>query len=174
MALQHTAPFRVPIARPHTIPPPEANPWWWHPNRCGVTFAPDSFLQRLRELGEELSITWNPLSQRWQVWARAPRIQHPICQGWKLLFVHHDRHGNYLPLDERLFARLYDASAAKHGDAKRYMQRIQDEWERDKAKREAQFTQDTLDITLPYYDYSQIKVSGCGPSNGSKFATYLQ
>lgn len=153
---------------------PEHLAWYWHPFRASVKFAPASFRARLQqEMGDELDVTWNPMIERWQVWMRAPAMKNPICWGWKLLFIHNGPSGEYLPLDERIFARLYSASAAKWGSGKRYMDAILREMERADAQREQRLTQEAIDQAMPYYDYSQIKVSGCGKSRGDKFATYF-
>jgi hypothetical protein len=163
--------FRQSIARPKKLGP-EYNPWYWNPNRIGVQFADKAFTKKLKELGSELEVTFNPITEKWQVWSRFPKLNHPICQGWRLLFVHKDAEGHYLPLDERLIARLVYASVLTHGSAREYFNRVQGEYERDRARQKAQTLADTLDIATPHYDFSQIKV-GYGPSNGSKFSTYF-
>lgn len=170
MRLNPAATFRQPIAKPVRLGP-EYNPWFWNPNRIGVQGPPEAFAKQLREVGEELAITYNPIRSRWQVWSRAPRMQNPICSGWRLLFIHNGAEGEYLPLDERVFARLYAASTMAHGSAKAYFDRMKSEMERDKARRDAQNTQDTIDLAMPSFEHSQIKV-GYGPSNGSKFSRY--
>jgi hypothetical protein len=139
----------------------------------GVRTAPDSFLERLHsELGSELSVTWNPLSERWQVWMQAPRLQSPICRGWKLLFVHEGPDHEYLPLDERVFARLYFASAMQHGNAVKYFDRLCAEIDREKEAAEKADAQDTMDkMTEAAWDFPKIKV-GYGPSSGSKFSEF--
>ena len=147
---------------------PERNVWYWHPNRAGIQLAPSWFLTQLHALGPELSATWNPVTERWQLWSASPRFQHPICQGWRLLFVHHDAQGGYLPLDERIFARLYSASAQVYGSAKGYFEHVANEMERDRAKQARQDHQDQLDMAMPYFEHAQIKNIG----KGSKFATY--
>lgn len=152
---------------------PEHNIWYWNPNRAGVRTAPASFMERFQaEMGDELEITWNPINERWQVFMRAPRLQHPICQGWKLLFIHNGPSGEYLPLDERVYARLYAASARANGNGKEYFARIVSEMERDQKKREEKSLQDSIDIAMESFDHAQIKVSQYGPSSGSKFSTY--
>jgi hypothetical protein len=123
-------------------------------------------------MGEELEVTWNPINQRWQVWSRAPHINQPVCQGWRLLFIHNGPQGEYLPLDARVHARLWASSAMAHGNGKNYFDRIVSEMERDKAKREAKSVQDTIDLAMPSFEHAQIKVSGFGKSSGSKFSTY--
>ena len=123
-------------------------------------------------MGEELEVTWNPINQRWQVWARSPRLIHRICQGWRLLFIHSGPAGEHLPLDERVFARLYHASADKHGSAKAYFDRICREYERDREKQAKRDLDDQIDMSMPFFEHSQIKVSGFGKSSGSKFSTY--
>ncbi len=160
--------FRQPVAKPKRLGP-EHNPWFWHPFNPYITFAPAEFRKRLKhEMGEELEITWNPLTERWQVWERSTKINHPICQGWRLLFIHNGPSGEHLPLDERVFARLFAASARANGNGKEYFARIVSEMDRDRERREAQNRQNTIDQAMPYFEHSQIKNIG----KGSKFATY--
>ena len=164
-----SAPFAQAIKKPVYLGP-EYNAWYWNPNRASIQFAPDWFRLKLRELDghEDLSVTWNPITERWQVWTRAPKIVHKICSGWRLLFIHNGPKGEYLPLDERVLARLYWSSAAAYGDGKRYFQAIQREMERDKEAAERKSLQDTIDAAMPSWEHSQIKNIG----KGSKFATY--
>lgn len=171
--MPRTETFRQPIAKPAKVGP-EVNPWFWNPNLPGVRTAPPSFKERLwREVGDDVEITWNPIRERWMVWERAPRIQHPICRGWKLLFLHEGPDKEYLPLDERVFARLFYASVMVQGSGREYFNRIVAEMERDREKAKEQALQDTIDEAMPFFDHSQISVSMRGHSNGSKFATYL-
>lgn len=148
---------------------PETVPWWWHPGNPYTTLAPADFRERLAALDPNLAVTWNPVTQRWQLFVRAPQVNHPLCQGWRLLFVHHDGANGYCPLDERIFARIYAIDARHQGDAKRYFDRVVAEMERDKERAEAAHLQESIDIAMPHYEYSQIKNIG----NGSKFATYF-
>lgn len=83
-----------------------------------------------------------------------------------------DEFGDYLPLDERVLARLYSASAAQWGNGKRYFEAVTAQLEREKAAREKQAHNDLIDAAMPSWEHSQIKVSGFGKSSGSKFATY--
>lgn len=159
-------------ARPSRIPGPETIPWYWHPFRAGVRFGPDSFRAQLHQFDPNLEITWNPIRERWQLWMRKPALQNKLCWGWTLLFVL-DRDGEYLPPDNRVFARLYEASADKWGDGKKYFDHIQRQWEEERAKAESKWQQDTIDSMMPSWDYSQIKVAMRGKSNGSKFSTYF-
>lgn len=161
------------IAKP-VVRGPEYNPWFWNPARGSSRRAPSSFLQRLHDLSPSLEVVWNPILERWAVWDRAPRINHPVCQGWRLLFIHWDTDHSYLPLDERLFARLYAASADAHGNAKEYFARIVREMERDKERTEKANLADTIDAAMEHFQHSQISVSGAGKSSGSKFSTYHQ
>lgn len=151
---------------------PEHNPWYWNPARGSVKTAPDSFKDRLAALDENLAVTWNPITEHWQVWDRCGRINHPLCVGWRLLFIHKDIDGGYLPLDERLFARLFAASADVHGSAVNYFNRVVSEMERDKAKAEAQALDDTIQHAMESFNHSQISVSMAGKSSGSKFSDY--
>lgn len=166
------ADFSTKVAAPKQVPDMAQNPWYWNPNRLGIQFASEDFLERLHQIGEELSCVYNPLRSRWVVFAKTHTIQHKLCNGWRLLFIHEDADGNYMPLDERLFARLVYASVYSHRDAKQYFERVTAEQERDKAKREAQNLIDQIDMAMPHWEHSQISVSGFGKSNGSKFSTY--
>ena len=161
------ATFKQAIAKPRKLGP-EHNPWFWNPSRVGVKFAPSWFDKYLEEVGPDLAVTWNPMIERWQAFCKAPRIQHPVCQGWRLLFIHKDINDSYLPLDERLVARIFAASAMANGSAMRYFERIASEYHRDQEKKEARLKQEAIDQAMPYYEHSQIKNIG----KGSKFSTY--
>jgi hypothetical protein len=163
--------FRQAISKPKALGP-EHNQWFWNPNRFGIQLAPDHFMKMLHELGPELSATWNPIIERWQIWCKAPQINHKICQGWKLLFIVRGVAGEYLPLDERTLARLYSASVLSSGSAKQYFDRMVSEMERDKERREKQYQADLIDGAMPSFDHAKIQVSGFGKSSGSKFSTY--
>jgi hypothetical protein len=163
--------FRQAIAKPKALGP-ETNPWFWNPNQFGIKLAPQDFRKQLKSLGDELEACWNPVIERWQVFARTPKIQHKICQGWRLLFIVKDANGGFLPLDERTLARLYAASVLSNGNARQYFDRIVREMERDKEKRDRQYQADLIDEAMPSWHHSQISVSGYGKSNGSKFSTY--
>ena len=159
--------FRQPIAKPKKLGP-ETNPWYWNPGRFGVKLAPPDFRTTLHDFDPDLEVTWNPVDEKWQVWMKAPSFQHPVCQGWKLLFVVKYADGSYMPLDNRTFARLYEASAAKWGNGRQYFNQVVAQMDRDKERREKQRVQDQIDMAMPFFDHSQIKNIG----KGSKFSTY--
>lgn len=167
-----TQQFRQSISRPSRAPEPETHPVYWNPNRIGALQAPQWFMEKVEEISGDLDVRFNPVRRLWTVWVRSPRFIHPMCQGWKLLFVHHDGQGGHAPLDERLLARLHFIDM-KNDSSKRYFDRIQSEMERDKASRDRQYTQDTLDLAIERgWDHSRISVSMRGKSNGSKFSNY--
>lgn len=163
------APFQQPIQRVKVIPPPESSHWWWNPSRVDVTFAPEWFTKLVNEIDPEVKVTWDRYQERWLVWAKAPRLQSKLCSGWMLLFPWKDADGSYLPLDERIFARLYAASAAKWGRAKDYFLAIEREMERDREEAEKTRLDDVKHAAGEYYDSMQIKNIG----SGSKFATHF-
>ena len=167
-----TSPFRQAIARPSKAPDIETHPWYWNPNRIGAVQAPSWFMTRVEEISEILDVRMNPVTRKWGVWARSPRFSHPVCQGWRLLFVHQDAAGGTMPLDERLLARLHYVDM-KNSSARVYFDRIQSEAAREKAARERQYEQDTMDLAMERgWDHSRISVSMRGKSNGSKFSDY--
>lgn len=153
---------------------PEVNPWYWNPNRVGALPAPDWFQRKLREVDPEgfVDVRWNPVSQRWAAFYRKPNFQHKLCSGWQLLMKVEYPDGSYMPLDERLLAALYNASGRKWGNGKEYFLAIEREIEREREMREAARTQEAIDLAMPAYDHSQIKVAMRGKSSGDKFSTY--
>ena len=170
--------FGVQVARP-AKQGPETHSWYFHPSRVDVRFAPQSFMRLVKELEitPEIQITWNPIREFYQVWQRNPKLQHPICQGWKLLFnvAEGDK---YCPLDERVMWKLYDRSIqlnpANGGSLKRYFDRVEAQMKADEVAVAKARDNDRRDRTDPWFEFGKIKVSGCGASNGSKFSTYLQ
>lgn len=160
---------RVGVAptRPSTIPGPETMLWFWNPNNLSVRFGPSDFRARLKAIDRDLEVTWSPVHEQWCVWARRPRIQSSLCRGWALLFSVPPR-----ALDERVFARLFSASADRWGSGREYFRAVQRELEREKEASIKRTTQESVDRAMPFYDHSQISISMYGPSNGSKFSTY--
>jgi hypothetical protein len=163
--------LKVPIAKPNKLGP-ESNLWFWNPRREPTKRPSESFSEQLASLDPDLRAVWNPVEERWAIWVKSPRFQTPICQGWRLLFIHRAADGSYLPLDELVFARIYTIDSHRVGDARKYFERISSEMDREREQRERQFTQDSIDAAMPSFDYSQIKVAGFGKSNGSKFADF--
>ena len=154
-------------------PPPEAMYWYWNPGRVDIQFAPPDFLARLHQMDPDLTVTWDKYNEKWLVWMKQPRFQSKYCQGWILLFPVHYADGSYMPLDERVMARLFSASVARWGRGKDYFLAIEREMERDKQKAIADRNDEVKHSAGEYYDHMKIQVSGCGPSNGSKFADHF-
>ena len=164
---RRSQPFRTPVSKPRKVGP-EANPWFWNPRRKTTKRPPQAFMERLAEVDPTLDVTWNPISCRWQVWAPNPRMNHPICQGWRLLFVHNGADGQYLPLDERVFARLYWSSVDAWGSAKGYFDHMQSVMSRDQAKKDLDDAEDGYKRASEYMEYTKVKNIG----SGNKFSRY--
>lgn len=147
---------------------PEVITWYWNPNRAGMRFAPKHFRDRLKQFDPELECVWNGHTERWQIFMRDLKIQTKICAGWKLLFPVQDADHNFMPLDERVFCRLFEASAQRWGSGKQYWGRIEAEMERDKEKAEKDRKEDVKSTAGDYFNHLQPSVSMFGPSNGSK------
>lgn len=161
--------FGQPISKPKPLGP-EHNPWFWNPFNVSVRLGPDDFRREIKQIDEKYEITWNPITERWQVFARDPKINHKICRGWKLVFVCED-YGQYIPLDQRTLAKAWDRSMKKWGSPNIYWQnienRILEETQRSETRHE-----DVVGYSAgEYYDYLKPKV-GYGRSNGSKCAVY--
>lgn len=156
------------IAKP-TKKGPEYNIWFWNPGKPTVQRAPEWFTKKVHEVDESLEVTWSPIAERWLVFARADHFRTAVCAGWRLLFVHHDENHAYMPLDERLLARLYLIDATRNGGSKAYFARIVAEYERDQEKSRKDRQQDAIDRAMPYWEHSQIKNIG----KGNKFSTFF-
>tara|TARA_R100000687_G_C6400561_1_gene141661 strand:+ start:260 stop:784 length:525 start_codon:yes stop_codon:yes gene_type:complete len=169
--IQPAPTIRVPVATP-SPPPIEEGLQFWHPNRFGVRFAPESFRKKLKGIHDDLDVTWHPSAERWIVWYRRPRITHHLCPGWMLLFVVEDSEQRYVPLDDRTLAAVYEQSGFKWGSGKKYWARIEEQAQRDHDARDK--TRDDLidDIGSAQWDHTKIQVSMCGPSSGSKFSKH--
>ncbi len=161
------------VSKTPYIPPPESLPVYWSPSRVDARFAPKWFLKQLHAMDRDLTITWDVYNERWNVWMKSPRTQNRFAQGWTLLFPVRYSDGSYMPLDERLFARLYAASAQKWGRGRDYFLAIEREMERDKAKAKLDRDSDVQHAAGEYYDHMKISVSMRGQSNGSKFANHF-
>lgn len=157
--------FNQPISKPQVVGP-ERSVWFWNPNNQAIQFAPNRFRKQLKEFDAELECTWNPIQEHWTIWMRKPSVNTKLCQGWMLLFNVQPR-----SLDDRVFARLYQASGARWGRGKDYFLAIEREMERDKDQREKQSRQESIDRAMPAWEHSRIRV-GYGPSSGSKFSDY--
>ena len=166
--------FSVPTTQRTVVVGPEHNPSFWNPNRIGARPAPEDFLLRLREVDPDnlVDIRWNPITERWAAFMRKPRFQSPLCQGWQLLMVIQHNDGRYMPLDERTLAALYQASGRRWGNGREYWLAIARQMEREQQSRHRKNLQDSVDRAMPFFEHSQISVSGCGKSSGSKFSTY--
>lgn len=160
-----TSPVRNP-----KIPPVQSMHWFWHPFRPSVRFGPEWFRAKLKELDKDLEVTWNPVKERWLIWYRAPRFQHPICSGWKLLFPV-EYQGKYGPLDERVMWHLYSRWMAKMGGAVEYWRRVEAEMDRD-YNRSVKEREDSVRYGAgDFFDSMKIGV-GYGRSRGDKFTKY--
>ena len=133
--------FLLPSARRvGPAPGPEVLLWYWHPNRFGSRPPPSAFAAQLRRIDPDLSVVFSPVHERWLVWVKEPRIQHPLCRGWKLLFLwEHPRTKTYLPLNELLFHNLLLIDATKYASAVDYYTRVQAGIDRARAARAADY-----------------------------------
>ena len=164
--------FRLPISKPKAASI-ETLPVFWSPRLAGVQGPDERFQEKLSAFDSDLRVTWNRHLERWQLWVRDPRVTYHLCAGWRLLFIHNGPNGEHLPLDERLFARVYSCSAVHQGNisGKQYFERIVSEMEREKAASDRAIEQESRDRAGDVWDHAQIKV-GYGPSSGSKFTRY--
>lgn len=161
----------TPITRP-VIPSVEMTHWYWNPNRLSIRLAPAWFDRKLKEVDPNLTVTWNPVRERWLVWYRSPRFAHPLCRGWRLLFPVQYEDGLYAPLDERVMWKLYSRWQAKMGGAVEHWRRVEAEMLREKERAEAARADSVGVGAGEWYDSTKISVSMCGQSDGSKFSKH--
>lgn len=165
------SPFGMELATPQKLGP-EHNLWFHSPSRYGAKFAPDWFREQLHQLDVNLEMVWNFTIERWCLWVRTPRIQNEYSQGWTLLFVHNGPNKEHLPLDERVFARIFTIDMqAQNSNALAYFDRVMGEMFRDKQAAKDKTTNENMDIAMESFEHAKIKI-GYGKSNGSKFSTY--
>lgn len=164
-----TPPFRAPLVKP-AIPLPETSSWYWNPGRAGIRFAPEWFLSQVRAFDPDITITWDICQERWLVWMRNPKLHIPLCSGWTLLFPVRYPDGSYMPLDERIFARLYAASVRRWGNGKRYFDAVEREYERDREQAERSRNDDVKYSAGEYFDYMAIKNIGAGNKFSKHFS----
>lgn len=146
----------------------ESNEWFWNPGRVGIQREPEWFRKLLDEAGHtEIALTWNRWTERWQVFARVPKIATPLCQGWRYLFPVQLRNGSYAPLDERTIAKIFLVDGSHQGNGKRYFERIAAEMQRDKERAEQADQTGTHDAAGEFFDYTLPKV-GYGAISSSK------
>jgi hypothetical protein len=147
---------------------PEDNPWFWNPGLFGIRREPADFRAALDEMGHpDIAACWNPRNERWQVFARAPRVQTPVCRGWRLLFFVQDSQRQYVPLDVRTLAKIVSISADANGNGLRYFDRVWGELQRDKTRAEERVQQESWEQSGEYFDYTKPKV-GFGAISRSK------
>lgn len=127
-------------------------------------------MAKVAEIDPDVRVTWNAYRERWQVWAPKPSLRNPISQGWLFLFPVQYDDGSYAPLDERTLSKLYQVSAQVWGSAKAYFNRIEEEKARDKERYVAKRRDSINKGAGEYFDFTQPKISMCGPSSGSKCA----
>lgn len=154
--------------------PAEDALWYWCPQRFGVRFAPESFLRELWTIwGDQVTVTWHPLRERWLGWAKIPRLAHGRTRGWQLLFVVETSWGAFVPLDERTIAAFASRSAIRTGGSQRYFDRIQSEIRRDWEKRQQDPRADERrQWVRDRWEYGKPKIAMRGPSVGSKMANH--
>lgn len=159
--------FLVERSKPAKVDP-EWGLFYWHPDRFGVQLGPDWFRRKLKDIHPDLEVTWHPLRQRWQVWYKRDRITSPLCPGWLRLFTVETSWGEFVPLDERVFAAVYQVSARAFGDGAQYWKRIEAEMKRDAEAAEKRSDLAARDFAGERYEWGKIK--NIGP--GSKFSNY--
>jgi hypothetical protein len=153
------------IARPAPLGP-EHNPWFWNPFNVSAVECPEWFQRKLKEVDPDgiVKVIWNPVRHRWGVFAKAPKINHPVCRGWKLLFLV-EENGEFIPLDERVLWKLFERSGRKWGNLLEYWLKVEQTIMRDREKADADHKDMVAYSAGEYYDYMKIKNIG----KGSKF-----
>jgi hypothetical protein len=161
-----TPQVKLEVAKPRPVGPEGSN-WFWNPGLHGIKLAPESFREKLHEIDPDLEAAWNPVDERWAVFFRSHRVTHPICRGWRLLFVVQDENRAYVPLDERALAKCWDVSGRKWGSSRQYFDAIQREKLRDRELIDKALADEDWHMAGEYHDFTRPKV-GYGPISESK------
>ena len=170
--------FSQQVRKPTTGPAPqESIEHFWHPDRSGSERAPEDFARQLTELDKDLACCRPPARAplangkppAYIVWYRRPRVTHNLCPGWLLLFVWRDGNKAPMPLDERVFATLYAASARQFGSGKAYFERaIEQKMADAKASREREYENHISSKRREFIQSTRISTAG----KGNKFARH--
>jgi len=160
-------PYRMPQVK-RAIPPPESLAWWWHPSRPGVSLGPEWFRSKLDAISPLLEITDDRYHAQWCIWMKKPSVQNKYCWGWNLLFT--------VPRAERLgdhvLARIWNASARKHGDSLQYWDTLRAKQVYEEQRAEQNRVADRDAAARDWHrNHVAIRV-GYGASNGSKFSKH--
>jgi len=168
--------FSQAVAKPAQAPI-ESIEHFWHPDRPGSEAAPEAFARQLTELSADLACCRPPAraplpngkAPAYIVWYRRSRVTHHLCPGWLLLFVWRDEAKTPMPLDERVFATLYAASARQFGSGKAYFERAVEQKMADaKASREREYTNHIQAKRREFIQSTRISTAG----KGNKFARH--
>jgi hypothetical protein len=157
----------LPKASRDKVDPSESR-YFWYPQRLGVKLGPAEFRKRLHEIHDGLEVTWHPIMERWQVWYKMPRVRYHLCPGWFLLFNVETSDGEFIPLDERTLAAVYEQSGKKWGNGLNYWNRIESEHQRQAERAQRDRDDKSDERASEYWDYMKIKNIG----HGSKFANH--
>lgn len=163
-----SVPLRKSVADP-------ARSWhYFHPGRVDRRLAPEHFRQRIKEVDTRFDVVWHPVRERWTVWAYMPHeIRNARLNGWKFIFQVEDPNtGAYVPLDERVLAVAWDRCGRKHGTGRRYWDRFEREFWRDKASTQQDRSEYVKDLAADRWDHMKIQVAMRGKSTGSKFSAH--
>ena len=166
-------PFALPLIPKHEPLPRAALPHYWHPDRAGVEMCSDDFAEQLRDIYPDLRACRPPAGapirqRRWAVWVRKPAVTHALCPGWLLLFQWPPEPYRPIPLDNRVFANLYQISAKRFGNAQRYWEACERERQKLKDSKQKRFMGETMDRAKDHHKSLQISSAG----KGNRFALH--
>lgn len=170
-------PHKVPVQAETPYLPPAALYHYWYPERDGVEHCPADFAQKVRDIaGDQIAIVRPPARapvrcRCWLMFYRKPEVTHPLSPGWFLLRAWNDGHEPHpkpLPLDNRLLAAMWEASAYKWGNAEAYWKHCVSEMQRDKAIQDKDFSNESMARARDIRAFHKIK--NIGP--GNKFALH--
>jgi hypothetical protein len=161
--------FIVPLNQERKRRDPEVLPWYWHPDRMGIERPPAAFDAQLKAIDKDLFVTYSKVHERWILWVRNARIQHPMCRGWQLLMIwEHAYTKEFLPLTELMFHNIFMISASRFPNAVKYYEDIQAGIE--KRKQELQKDADNDRRALQSELLAGTQISSAG--KGNKFALH--
>ena len=159
-------------------------PFWYNPANPQVhTFRqpPVPFMRQLHHVNPDLTVTWDPIIERWCVWALYKKKRLPWWMrpgrgqsgpgGWWIISVLEDAVGDpILVLDNRTLALLFYTNQEKYKAAGQGALMVEQAMVEEEKKNNAEWRDDAEYAAGEHYDYMAIKNIG----KGSKFTEFHQ
>ena len=151
-------------------------PFWYNPANPQVRMfrkPPAAFMRRLFHVNPDLPVTWDPVLERWCVWAIYKKKRLPWWMrpgrgqdgpgGWWIIMVLEDQDGNPIDvLDNRTLATLFFTNQEKYRSAGQGAVMVERALLEEEQRNLREDREDAEDEAGEQYDYMAIKNYGQG------------